>query len=90
MRTIHKFTHTVGARFTLCVPVGAKLLNVDRDTRYPDDIGFWFEVDTDQREFTNRPYFVVGTGHPVPDEAVNHLASVKMGYFIWHIYEGAF
>ncbi|MGV1754755.1 DUF7352 domain-containing protein [Agrobacterium sp. CG674] len=88
-RRVLKYTHAVADRFTLDIPHCSKLIHVDRDTRHPDDLAFWFEVDDREFPTTPRPYFVVGTGAFLPNEATNHLASIKMGYFIWHVYEGA-
>lgn len=87
MKTVHKFTHPVAERFALHVPYGAKFLHVDRDTRDPDDLAFWFEVETEQAVIVNRPVVIIGTGHPIPADVRKYLGSVKTGAFIWHIYE---
>jgi len=87
MRTVYKYTHPVAERFAITVPFNAKFLIVDRDTRQPDDLAFWFEVETAQTVTVNRSIVIVGTGHPIPEEARQYLGSVKIGYFIWHVYE---
>lgn len=31
-------------------------------------------------------FFVVGTGHPMPEGASQYLATVQMGPFVWHVF----
>lgn len=88
MRTIHKFTHAVAEKIEIEVPRGASLVKIDRDTRQPDDLAFWFEVDTAETETKEVRFRVVGTGQELPVSGFIYEDSIKMGYFIWHIYRG--
>lgn len=87
MRTIHKFTHPVAETIQLHIPNDAVFLRVGRDTRHTDELAFWFEVDSDQKETIRHTYDLVGTGHPVPKTATRYLDSVMMAPFIWHVYQ---
>lgn len=88
MKTIHKFTHPVSAEFEISVPVCATLLKVGRDTRNPNDLAFWFEVDTEEEHKAPRRFRVVGTGQAIPTCGAIYVDSIQMGSFIWHVYRG--
>lgn len=88
MKTIHKFTHPVATEFEIVVPVCATLLKVGRDTRRPDDLAFWFEINTEEERKAPRRFHIVGTGHAVPACGVTYVDSIQMGSFIWHVYRG--
>lgn len=48
----------------------------------------WAEFDDSKSLIKEiRPFFVVGTGAPIPAETNAHLGSFKDGIFIWHIYD---
>jgi hypothetical protein len=56
-------------------------------------ITLWFETDFDLMDRTDkddvlesRRFFVVGTGHPIP-EGATYLGTVPMASFVWHIFE---
>lgn len=86
MKTVFKYTAPLAERITLLVPHSSKLLHIDTDTRDPDALAFWYEVDTRAGAWENR-FVIVGTGQVIPDDANGHVASVKTGAFIWHIYK---
>jgi hypothetical protein len=85
VKTVFKYTSPLQERITLLVPRISKLLHVDTDTRDPDALAFWYEVDTRVNAWENR-FVIVGTGQEIPPDAIEHVASVKTGAFIWHIY----
>lgn len=68
------------------LPFGAKAIHVDRDTREPGKIAVWFEVDP-ECPHVGYHLFICGTGHDLPDGA-EHIGSVVMPPFIWHVYLG--
>jgi hypothetical protein len=52
----------------------------------------WAEIDTEmvkQNRNETRTIYVIGTGHPMPDEELRYINSVSMssGNLIFHIYE---
>lgn len=48
----------------------------------------WAEVDDGATE--EFPFYVVGTGNPVPDGASDHIGTAIMGSFVWHVYTKSF
>lgn len=48
-------------------------------------IAFWAEVDPTAPKRARR-FQVVGTGHPVPGDAI-HVGSVIMDMLVWHLFE---
>ena len=66
------------------MPAGAKVLAV-AEQRGASFI--WAEID-DNAEIEDRVFFVLGTGHGVPD-AAQHIATWQSmgGVFVWHLYE---
>jgi hypothetical protein len=88
MFTIHKFQVQVQEQGIIEVPVGAKLLSIDRQSMYGlDSIQSWWEVDDEEQSTVDEPYLIVGTGHEMPDTRGYQFAtSVQQGMFVWHIY----
>lgn len=73
----------------MALPVGARILRVETAksrSQGRTSLVFWAEVDrdapTEQRRFA-----VLGTGQPIPHIALEHVATVRDGYFVWHVYE---
>lgn len=47
----------------------------------------WCEASTDYNDISKRVHiFVIGTGNPVPKEAIRFINSVRNDPFMWHIY----
>jgi hypothetical protein len=90
MRTIFKYPVELAHAFQLELPRGAKFINLGQDTRYSEKISLWFEVDTEEQDRTTRTFYIVGTGQPIPAAATQHIGSVIMLPFVWHIYEEMF
>ncbi len=85
MKTIHKFPITSMSRETvLDVPKGANFLAVQTQGQ---TVTLWAEVDTDQ-PYEKRCVFMIGTGHPLPDEPCEYIGTTQMlgGNLIWHFY----
>lgn len=89
MKTVFKYTFSIGNGFWLDMPEGAKILSCDLQYGVPC---FWVEVDTDRP--TKRYYYVIfGTGHPIADlTRLEFIATLQMagGDLVWHIYRDAF
>jgi hypothetical protein len=84
MLTIWKYTLEIGTN-VLEVPSFAEPLHV---APQQNTICIWFLV-LDQCEKVDRPIDVYGTGHPIPEfqTARNHIGTVQMGDFVWHVFE---
>jgi hypothetical protein len=90
-QTVYKYRLPVDdGPLPLALPEGAQILHAEMALR--DDyslsehvIEVWALVDPavgpEQRWFTVR-----GTGHPVPPDA-RHVASMRDGVFVWHLFE---
>lgn len=82
MRTIHKFPVYSTGSFVITVPVEARPLSVAVQNEQPI---MWFELDTRQ-EHAKRCFEVVGTGQPVPENAI-YIGTYQLGWFVGHLYE---
>lgn len=84
-RRIYKYILEVSEQQTLTIPRNSKLLLIAvQDGR----ICAWLEV---QEEESLNPDFawtvyIVGTGRQVPHEATQHIGTVQMGPYVWHLY----
>lgn len=83
MKKIWKYDIAITDVQTLKVPCGGKAIHVDTDPS--GNYCIWFEVETGNKEY-DRKVFVVGTGNPVPREAVSHIGSLVRGWWVWHVY----
>lgn len=84
-RRIHKFplelTEHQTVTFRSPAPC-ADLLTVQMQNDVPT---LWVETDRMAPEHTVH-IFIVGTGNPIPDNAVMHLGTVIDDGYVWHIY----
>lgn len=87
MKTIWKFQSLVRDEIYVSGPAPLNVIHVESDGA--SRLTIWAEVDSagDPSQLT-RMLFVVGTGHPIPVEAGEHLASVVAPPFVWHVYNG--
>lgn len=69
----------------LSMPVGAQILSVANQF---SSICLWVLVDTNAPA-ENRRFYVVGTGHPLPEEPTVYrgTAKVENGHIILHVFE---
>ena len=82
MKTIWKYTIPVDDYSEVVGKRGAVPLHV-----YPQGerlIDVWMAVDTDRTEVAYS-FFVVGTGHPLPEKA-EYIGTVHAGRFVWHVF----
>ncbi|KKL63442.1 hypothetical protein LCGC14_2175050 [marine sediment metagenome] len=89
MRTVWKYTMRlrVDDRIGFDLPKDSKLVSVAMIPDTDHELGFWFEIETDESIGNEIRYFaVVGTGHPIEDNLV-HRCTVRDREFVWHIYE---
>jgi hypothetical protein len=84
MKTIHKF-HIAANDYKLVMPVGARILSVHEQH---NGIFLWAMVDdSNAKEIRQFRYF--GTGHEMPDDAMQFLGTVHLdaGNFVFHVFE---
>lgn len=87
MQTIHKHVLIWDAAVTrLTLPAFARLIDVGPDTRASDKIALWFIVNDAIPADVVRTFYIVGTGHPIP-KGTEHVGSVLMAPYKWHVFE---
>ena len=64
------------------MPLGAVVISVGKQA---EQLRVWVEVDEDVKEEFEYTFYVVGTGHPVPEQS-KHVGTVPIDPYIWHIY----
>lgn len=85
MRTIYKYPIGVSDGITpVRGSVHDKVILVDQQN---GQLTVWMEVETEVSPMDIRrfDFFIRGTGHPIPDGA-EHVGSVVMVPFVWHVY----
>ena len=87
MKTIYKYPLEVKDLVRINMPRAAKVIHAGFDSQ--DRLCVWVVVDTD-RPLHVRAFSVVGTGNPLESPHMwNHLNTVSVGPFIWHVFEFA-
>ncbi len=83
MKTVYKYLVSLREDLWHDIPVGARFVHVDRDTR-EEALAVWAEVDPNApREKVQ--FAAHGTGGDVPDFKT-YVGSVKVGAYMWHVY----
>ena len=86
MRTVWKFPFMLLGQIGLQMPQGAKILLVQPQIGQGNWPTMWAEIDTDA-PLVERYFLLTGTGHPIPENAGEHIASFQHGAFVWHLWE---
>ena len=85
MKTIYKYELAFVDRQTIDLPVNAWVLSAAMQN---GSLCIWAVVDTTAVTVTT-PFFVFGTGHPIPpQEIISFISTVFDGPFVWHIFKG--
>ena len=86
MKTIYKFKLPIRDVAEQYIPKGSKVLSVGMQG---DNLCFWAEVDTAEKEFVLRRFRVAGTGYPLECgmKLGRFLGTVFERVFVWHVYE---
>lgn len=84
MRTIYKTQLKLIDIQTVELPCFAKFLSVQLQNNV---ICLWSEVMTDLQPYQYK-IFIIGTGYPVPEDAVKYIGTVQQDGFVWHVYQG--
>lgn len=71
-----------GEKAWVWMPAGARLLHVAMQS---DEITAWALVNP-LAPVARRTFATVGTGHPVPAETPEHVGTVLVGGFVWHVF----
>ena len=86
MKTVHKYVLNI-------TDVNKEMLlkgsNIIKTGVQRNKICIWYEVETDEVEFKERIFYVVGTGHKLPEFGLKLLNTVLIenDNLVFHIYE---
>ncbi len=87
MKVVHKFPVALagGSGSGIEMPRGARLLHFDAQG---DELFLWALVDPNEA-MDVRTFFIVGTGHTLPELRYRHVGSCLMrgGGLEWHLFE---
>ena len=84
--TIWKFTLELKDRQIVMMPKGAKIIAIQEQA---GAICLWAIVDPNAN-LASRMFAIAGTGMPLSSHLgpESHLATVQIGRFVWHVFEG--
>ncbi len=71
------------ARFEVALPRGAKPISVGMQSGWPK---LWAIVDVDEMP-EPRAFYMLGTGHPMPDRLGAFVGTLFDGAYVWHVFE---
>ncbi len=89
MKAIWKFLLSRAGDQEIELPRGAELLTVQVQRGV---ICLWAVVDPNTTERDLRTFYIVGTGHPMPENPmVEYVGTIQEleGALVWHVFEGA-
>lgn len=86
MQTIYKYPLALKDKQRVVMHEGATVFHVDVQN---EQLTIWAMVDTNQ-PMEDRHFYIVGTGHPMPNGPVKHVGTALMQHdrFVWHVFEG--
>lgn len=85
MRIIYKYPLIIGFN-GISLHLEAEIVHIGEQY---GQLQMWVEQDP-SRPMTQRQFNVYGTGHPIYNNNEQHLATVLVGDFVWHVYENIF
>lgn len=90
--TVYKYPLNLIAKQTLMLPVGAVPLKIALSKEIEPDIWLWAQVNPDNDPVLNLEVTIVGTGHPIPDDAGEYFDTVFYPHalggadFVFHLF----
>lgn len=84
MKTVYKYPLQTMIE-SVSMPAGADILQVSNQF---NSVCMWALVDT-TRPVETRRFYIIGTGHPLPEEPVVYLGTAKVenGHIVLHVFE---
>lgn len=88
-RTIWRFPLEITDRPTLEMPNGSNVLSVGPPRGRDDVLDLWAAVDSSTAAREERHFRIVGTGNPMPEDALWFVGTVVThgGALVWHVFE---
>ncbi len=93
MKTIYKYPLEICNKQDIILPLGAKIIKFDiqqpEKDFHPYFPTIWAIVDTKEYRNKDRTFFLLGTGHPLPDEPIVHIGSAmtRDHKLVLHLFE---
>ena len=85
MRAIWKYPLKITSEQAITMPIDSTILSVADQN---GTLCLWACVNTQEVGVEERTIEIVGTGHPFEARnSLNHLGTVVMGAFVWHVFE---
>ena len=87
-QVVYKYPVKFGHKCKVTVPQGSTLLNVSIDPLDYESVNFHYLVQRnliDEYPHRRETFFIVGTGHPVPDD-VRFIKTIQDGIYYWHVF----
>lgn len=90
MRYVYRYELAITDRPRILLPEGAQVLSVGPPRGGRDGLDLWALVDPGNG-MEPCEFRIIGTGHPVPDDAGRFVGSVTThdGQLVWHVFEAS-
>lgn len=84
-KAVWKYPIPLRAAISILMPAGAQVLSLQLQH---DEPVLWALVDTDTEEPPEeREFYLVGTGHPIPNCAGHHIGTFQLHGLVFHLFE---
>ena len=84
MKTIYKYEFDIDDRQELFLPRSAEIIHAGLDPNGTPCL--WAIVNKHDQELKTVTLYIRGTGHPLPEVPLKHLATINQGPFMWHVF----
>lgn len=82
-KVVFKYPLELGAT-TISLPSGTEILHVGEQD---EELRLWALLPTSYETGSSRVFIVLGTGHTCARKIIAHVGTVKIGAFVWHVFE---
>ena len=87
MIRIYKYPLEIKERQVVRLPRTSEFLSVINQN---DKIVMYWKIDDTEDMFVDEEIYVIGTGNPMDERIDYHLGTVKIGDYVWHIFQKTF
>lgn len=86
MKTVYKYPLQIGGAYTLQLPIGAQVLDVQEQH---GSVQMWALVDAPCVGVATRTFAIYGTGHAIPEVPMRYISTFQQsgGSLVWHAFE---
>lgn len=88
VKTIYRYPVQITDQQTIALPAGAEVLSVQHRQDTTHQVDLWALCDP-EAALQDRRFVMIGTGHAVPEQPLNFLATVQVlgGAQVYHVFE---